>query len=110
MGQFDGQPSMRWSLRGLTEEGDEAWLIRGIAGKLYRCPGCHGEISIGAEHVVVHYVRRAGGSDHHHWHRRCAEELLAPELRAVKRVPAAASSRDRLEARARNPAGRRRRL
>jgi len=109
MSDLQGLPDARTSLRGLTEEGDEAWLIRGIAGKLYRCPGCHAEIPIGTEHVVAHYVRRAGGSDHHHWHRRCAEALLIPELRGIKRVPAAASSRDRLEARARRPAGRRRR-
>ena len=79
---------MRWSLRGLTEEGDEAWLIRGIARKLYRCPGCHGDIPVGDEHTVVQYVRRLGGTDHHHWHRRCAEELLVPELGNLKRVPA----------------------
>ena len=72
---------MRWSLRGLNEEGDEAWLIRGIARKLYRCPGCHGDIEVGDEHTIVQYVRRLGGTDHHHWHRRCAEELLIPELR-----------------------------
>ena len=53
MGQFDGQPSIRWSLRGLTEEGDEAWLIRGIARKLYRCPGCHGEIEIGDDLLAL---------------------------------------------------------
>ena len=67
-------PSRRWSLRGQTEEGDEAWLIRGISHKLYRCPGCHGEIEIGAEHTVVQFVRRLGGTDHHHWHRRCARK------------------------------------
>ena len=38
------------------EEGDEAWLIRGVSRKLYRCPGCHGEIEIGAEHTIVQYV------------------------------------------------------
>ena len=48
MSQFSGLPSARWSLRGLNEEGDEAWLIRGISRKLYRCPGCHGEIEIGS--------------------------------------------------------------
>ncbi len=104
----DGLPDTRTSLRGLTAEGHEAWLIRGIAGKLYRCPGCHDEIPIGTDHVVVHYVRRAGGSDHHHWHRRCVAELLAPELHRVTGVPAAASSRDRLVERGRRPAGRRR--
>lgn len=108
MSNLDGLPDTRTSLRGLTAEGHEAWLIRGIAGKLYRCPGCHGEIPIGADHVVVHYVRRAGGSDHHHWHRRCAAELLAPELHRLTGVPAAASSRDRLVERGRRPAGRRR--
>ena len=107
MGAFDGQPSIRWSLCGLNEEGDETWLIRGISRKLYRCPGCHGEIPVGEEHTVVQYVRRLGGTDHHHWHRRCAEELLIPELGGLRRVPAGESSRSKLEERGRRPAGRR---
>jgi hypothetical protein len=108
MSGFDGLPDTRNSLVGLTDEGDEAWLIRDVARKLYRCPGCHGDVEIGTEHVVVHYVRRAGGSDHHHWHRRCAEDLLLGELRRVRRVSAAESSRGRLEARGGPPpAGRR---
>ena len=105
MGQFDGQPSIRWSLRGLNEEGDEAWLIRGIARKLYHCPGCHGDIDVGAEHTVVQYVRRLGGTDHHHWHRRCAEELLIPELGSLQ---AGARLRvEPVEARVARPASRR---
>jgi hypothetical protein len=106
---FEGLPDKRTSLLGQTDEGDEAWLIRGIAGKLYRCPGCHGEVAIGADHVIVHYVRRLGGSDHHHWHRRCAEEILVGELRGVRKVSAAESSHGRISARGRRPAGRRRR-
>ncbi|MGH2924475.1 MAG: hypothetical protein ACRDK1_00725 [Solirubrobacterales bacterium] len=109
MSHFEGLPDTRTSLRGLTDEGDEAWLIRSIAAKLYRCPGCHGEIAIGSDHVVVHYVRRVGGSDHHHWHRACAEAILVGELRGVKQVPAGESSQGRLVARGRRPAGRRRR-
>ncbi len=101
-------PNRRWSLRGVSEEGDEAWLIRSIAGKLYRCPGCHGDIPIGTEHTVVQYVLRLGGTEHHHWHRQCAEEMLLPGLRDVKRVPAAESSQSKLEARGRKPSGRRR--
>ena len=50
MADLSGLPDKRWSLRGITEEGDEAWLIRGISRKLYRCPACHGEIEIGSEH------------------------------------------------------------
>ena len=106
---FDGLPDTRWSLRGYTAEGDEAWLIRSISQKLYRCPGCHGEIEIGSEHVVVQYVLRLGGTDHHHWHRRCAGELLAMELTRIAKVPAKESARGRLEKRGRVPAGRRRR-
>jgi len=100
-------PSKRWSLRGRNDEGDEAWLIRGISQKLYRCPGCHGEIEIGADHTIVQYVRRLGGTDHHHWHSRCAEELLIPQLIGLRRVPAGESSRSKLEARGRKPSGRR---
>lgn len=108
MADLSGLPDKRWSLRGTTEEGDEAWLIRGISRKLYRCPACHGEIEIGSEHVVVQYVFRLGGTEHHHWHRRCAEELLVGELSQVKRVPTSESSQSRLERRGRRPSGRRR--
>ena len=107
MGDLAGLPSKRWSLRGSTEEGDEAWLIRGISRKLYRCPACHGEIPIGSEHVVVQYVFRLGGTEHHHWHRQCAEELLIPELRNVQRVPVSESSQPKLERRGKRPSGRR---
>jgi len=108
MADLAGLPDKRWSLTGITEEGDEAWLIRGIARKLYRCPACHGDIEIGTEHVVVQYVFRLGGTEHHHWHRRCAEELLVGELGDVRKVPTAESGQTRLERRGRRPAGRRR--
>jgi hypothetical protein len=104
---FDHLPDSRQSLLGLTPEGNEAWLIRGISQKLYTCPGCHGEIGIGEGHVVVQYVLHAGGTEHHHWHRRCAHELLVPELRRLKPVAAAESGRQRLERRGRKPAGKR---
>ncbi len=107
MTEYAGLPSKRWSLRGLTEEGDEAWLIRGIARKLYRCPGCQGDIPIGTEHTVVQYVFRLGGTEHHHWHQRCAEELLVGELGGLKRVPVSESSQSRLEERGRHKSGRR---
>ncbi|MGB7587319.1 MAG: hypothetical protein WBM00_01280 [Solirubrobacterales bacterium] len=107
MSSHAGLPSIRWSLRGYTDEGDEAWLIRSIARKLYRCPGCHGEIQIGSAHTVVQYVLRVGGTEHHHWHGKCAEELLLPDLRDLKRVPASQSSQSKLEARGRQRPGRR---
>jgi hypothetical protein len=109
VGDLSGLPDKRWSLRGLTEEGDEAWLIRGISRKLYRCPACHGEIEIGSDHVVVQYVFRLGGTEHHHWHRRCAEEILVGDLSDVRRVSTSESAQSRLERRGRHPSGRRRR-
>lgn len=102
-------PSKRWSLRGLDDEGHEVWLIRGVSRKLYHCPGCHGDIEIGAEHTIVQYVMRLGGTEHHHWHSRCAEEILAPGLSGLRRVPAGESTQGKLEARGRRPAGKRRR-
>ena len=109
MADLSGLPDKRWSLRGITEEGDEAWLIRGISRKLYRCPACHGDIEIGSEHVVVQYVFRLGGTEHHHWHRGCAEELLVGELSDLRKVPTSESDQAKLERRGRHPSGRRRR-
>jgi hypothetical protein len=85
--EFEGLPDSRTSLRGLTAEGDEAWLIRSISQKLYRCPGCGGAVEIGAEHVIVQRLRRLGGErDHQHWHRSCAEEGPMLELRQLRKV------------------------
>lgn len=108
-GEFEGLPDSRTSLRGLTAEGDEAWLIRGISQKLYRCPGCGGPIEIGAEHVIVQRVRRIGGTEHQHWHRGCAEDGPMLELRGLRKVSALESTPGRLQQRARSKPGRRRR-
>lgn len=104
---FDHLPDGRQSLLGLTSDGDEAWLIRGISQKIYTCPGCHGTVGIGQEHVVVQFVLKFGGTDHHHWHRRCAHDILVPELRSLKPVNAGESGRMKLEKRGKRPAGKR---
>ncbi len=104
---YDQLPDSRQSLLGLTAEGDEAWLIRAISQKLYTFPGCHAQIGIGEQHVVVQFVLRAGGTEHHHWHHRCAHRILLPELRRVKPVNAGESGRAKLERRGREPAGKR---
>ena len=91
-----GLPSKRWSLRGSDEEGNEVWLIRSFGQKLYRCPGCHGDIPIGAEHTVVQYVLRLGGTEHHHWHgsapRNARARPARPEAGARVAVVAGRSS------------------
>lgn len=103
----DHLPDSRQSLLGISPEGDEAWLIRGISQKIYTCPGCRAEIGIGAEHVVVQEVFKLGGTRHQHWHRRCVHEILVPQLRRLKPVSATEAGRSKLERRGRRPAGKR---
>jgi len=97
------------SLTGYTDEGDEIWIIRSISQKFYKCQGCYNPIEVGDEHVVVQYIGRAGGTEHSHWHRRCAEEILYNQTRQLRQVQAKESGQGKLEARGRRPAGRRRR-
>lgn len=81
-------PDRRNDIVGRDADGHEVRLSRNIAQKLYRCPGCHGDIPIGEEHVLVLTPEATDGFTHHHWHTRCAGELLVPELtkpRAYKR-------------------------
>jgi len=109
MNSFSGLPNRRQSLTGYTEDGDEIWIIRSISQKFYKCQGCYDSIEVGDEHVVVQYIGRIGGTEHSHWHRRCAEEILFNQTRGLRTVPANESRRDRLEARGRRPSGKRRR-
>jgi hypothetical protein len=79
-------PDSRHDVTALDANGYDVRLQRNIAGKLYRCPGCHGEIPIGDDHVLVLTPESVDGYTHHHWHSRCAEELLLPELQRAQRV------------------------
>jgi hypothetical protein len=82
---LEGLPSSRQSLLGISHEGDEVWLIRGIAQT----------------------VMRIGGTEHRHWHRSCAKRILEPGLSRVKAVNARESGRTKLESRGKRPAGKR---
>ena len=90
---------------GRDADGRRVVLSRSISASLYRCPSCHGEITIGDDHVLVRYPD-AEEWDHHHWHRGCVEEMLLGELRAVKRIGADRAGRS---AGARRAAARKRR-
>lgn len=109
MRSLAGLPNRRQSLTGFTPEGDEIWIIRSISQKFYKCQGCYDSIEVGAEHVVVQYIARLGGTDHSHWHQRCAEEILFPQSRSLRAVSAKESSQGKLTKRGNRPAGRRRR-
>lgn len=109
MSSLSGLPNRRQSLTGYTADGDEIWIIRSISQKFYKCQGCYDSIEVGAEHVVVQYIGRLGGTEHSHWHQRCAEEILYPQSRSLRPVSAKESSRGNLEKRGRRPSGRRRR-
>ena len=103
----EGLPSSRQSLLGISSEGDEVWLIRGIAQKQYTCPGCYGDVEIGEDHVIAQTVMRLGGTEHRHWHRGCAKRILEPGLSRVKSVNARESGRQKLESRGKRAAGKR---
>jgi len=109
MRSLSGLPNRRQSLTGFTADGDEIWIIRSISQKFYNCQGCYEPIEVGAEHVVVQYIARIGGTEHSHWHQRCAEEILYRQSRNLRPVAAKESSRDKLEKRGKRPSGRRRR-
>ena len=83
-----GLPDTRNDIEARDADGRPVRLSRAIARKLYRCPGCHGEIPIGEEHVFVATPEAIDSYTHHHWHSRCVEELMLPELRSVRRVGA----------------------
>lgn len=93
MSRFIGLPDRRQSLTGVTDQGDQIWLIRSISQKLYRCGCCHDSIQPGDDHVVVQYFFRSGGREHSHWHRRCVEEVLLSSTRALKAVSASEAPR-----------------
>ena len=107
MSGMDHLPDSRQSLLGISAEGDEVWLIRGISQKPYTCPGCYGGVEIGEDHVIAQTVHRIGGTEHRHWHRGCALRMLAPELRRLKAVNAREAGRAKLEKRGKRPAGKR---
>jgi len=81
-------PSRKLSLSGRYENGDWAYLSRGIGRKLYRCPCCQGIIDIGEEHTIVSLVKVDKGSqyDHHHLHSQCAQQEILPRLHGVKEI------------------------
>jgi hypothetical protein len=79
-------PDSRNDIVALDADGHDVRLIRSIAGKLYRCPGCHDTIQIGTDHVLVLTPEDADGFPHHHWHSGCAEQLLLPELQRAKPI------------------------
>ncbi|GAB3753473.1 hypothetical protein GCM10027591_01930 [Zhihengliuella somnathii] len=89
-----GQPRSKWAraaepspLRGFglaaqsTESArDGEWNVRRIGGgraeKVYTCPGCHGTIASGTEHIVAWRADdwrgdEAAGAARRHWHTHC---------------------------------------
>lgn len=104
MEELSGLPDRRSCVRGEWNGGGVVWMVASVARKLYRCPGCEASIPPGAEHVYVHEYRTAW--DHHHWHFRCVEVILYPELRRFRVLPAREARPKALNRRARRRRGR----
>jgi len=81
-------PTRRLSLKGRDFDGNSVVLSVSVAKKLYRCPGCHSEIDVGREHILVRVVEPGGDSYHQHWHRNCSTTLMR-EMNGLHSRPAA---------------------
>lgn len=78
-------PTRRQSLRGIDFDDNVVVLGFSIARKLYKCPGCHDYIPVGAEHVLVRYFEPDGTNFYQHWHRDCTKTIVR-ELRGAEPV------------------------
>ena len=80
-------PTRRLSVKGVDLDDNAVVLSLSIARKLYRCPECGKELSVGAEHVLVRWMPPDGAPHHQHWHQECARALLR-EMRDIQTRPA----------------------
>ena len=84
---MENLPNRRESIEGETFDGAKLRLVHTIARKLYRCPGCHESVDIGAAHILVQYLS-AEPPFHQHWHESCATDEVVRELRSTRVVRA----------------------
>ena len=80
-------PSRRQDLEGETYDGVTLRLVYTVARNLYRCPGCHESVQIGAAHTLVHHLS-ADPPFYQHWHRECAARDLVRQLKTSRAVRA----------------------
>jgi hypothetical protein len=83
---MENLPNRRQSIEGTTYDGTRLRFVYTIARKLYRCPGCHGSVEIGAGHTLVQYLS-AEPAWYQHWHSRCTGGLIH-ELKSSRVVQA----------------------
>ncbi len=80
-----GCPDKRWSLRGTDGRGRRGLADPRHLAQALPLPGLpRRDRDRQPSTPIVQYVLRLGGTEHHHWHRRCAEEMLIPELREAE--------------------------
>jgi hypothetical protein len=84
---MDNLPNRRQDLEGETYEGASLRLVYTVARNLYRCPGCHESVQIGAAHTLVHHLS-ADPPFYQHWHRECAATDLVRQLKTSRAVRA----------------------
>ncbi|MEU4561255.1 hypothetical protein AB0F72_22960 [Actinoplanes sp. NPDC023936] len=84
---------------GITEQRvqqyqDGEWMVRNIFGqaavKIYRCPGCLGDIRPGVAHIVAWPAGGYGDeSDRRHWHTGCwrARDRRGPGVERSRNAP-----------------------
>ena len=107
--RFVDLPNRREALRGKDAENLTVYLSHAIAKKLYRCPCCNGDISIGSEHVIMSRVQMSKKFTHHHLDFSCMQEQILPNLTAIETIKPQDASATSVNAKARKYRNRRRR-
>ena len=74
-GQKIDDESVRRGVQSVEIARDGDWMVRAVSGdtgKVYRCPGCDQEITVGVPHVVAWPADERGDlGDRRHWHTGC---------------------------------------
>lgn len=93
-------PNERFALRAKHDK-VTVYLARRVAKKIYRCPGCGGQVGVGEVHVVARRLLVTRGGAHRHWHFGCVHRVLVPELSGMSVVDAREAEPSLLNAKAR---------
>lgn len=100
--RFADYPNRQKSLRAKDTDNKTVFAKTAVAKKLYRCPCCQDDISIGAEHVLTYRVQESKYYDHHHVHGQCFISDVIDNLSDVKVIDSKDTTPKELTKKSRN--------
>jgi RimJ/RimL family protein N-acetyltransferase len=107
--RFAELPSRREALRAKDKDNLTIFLSFGVAKKLYRCPCCSGDISIGDSHTILSRVQVSKRYTHHHIDFTCVQDKILPVLTDIKVIDPQEASATAVNARSRKYRNKKRR-